>query len=81
MLLLCFLLFCLLLENQLTGEVAKTPSNISTPFVFVVSPKLNQGKKSYKERSFKSKSELIAHNIPGLLLQNKNPLIQISGNC
>ena len=49
MLLLCFLFFCFLLENQLTGEVAKTPSNISTPFVFVVSPKLNQGKKAIKK--------------------------------
>lgn len=49
MLLLCFLFFCLLLENPLTRGVAKTPSKISTPFVFVVSPKLNQGKKATKK--------------------------------
>ena len=64
MLLLCFLLFCLLLENQLTGEVAKTPSNISTPFVFVVSPKLNLGKKKLEGKEFQKQERINSTQYP-----------------
>lgn len=56
MLLLCFLFFCLLLENPLTSGVAKTPSNISMQFAFVVSPKLNQGKKATKKGVSKARA-------------------------
>ena len=40
----------------MTTEVAKTPRNISTPFVFVVSPKLNQGKKAIKKGVSKARA-------------------------
>ena len=48
--------FGLLLENQLSGEVAKSPSYTSTPFAFVVSPKLNQGKKVIKKGVSKARA-------------------------
>lgn len=40
----------------MTGEVAKTPRNISTPFAFVVSPKLSQGKKATKKGVSKARA-------------------------